>query len=125
MKKVIFLLVIIVVLYAFAVPFELYRKTPFVDLLQHFLAGIVLGLIWIEINKSKPEKLHRMSIIGFVLLISLMWELFEFLFWKLLPAYSSIFMLNSPTVEDMITDLLAAFMGSLIISRYRDLGKKI
>lgn len=106
---------ILAISYVFALNYRLYLKTGAVDLAQHFIAGILLGLWWLKLNGNSPAKTTGMSIIGFVLLVSIVWEWFEFLTWKLLPAYSSTLYLSSRSVEDLITDLTADLAGALIV----------
>lgn len=121
MRKTLILtfILIIIVFYALAITFKLYLKTIFVDLFQHFIAGMIFGLIWLELNKNQPEKQTGMAVVGFVLLGSLVWEWVEFFFLTSLPVYSKQFYLSSSTVEDLITDLTAALAGGLVISTFR------
>lgn len=104
-------------LYVLGVFFELYLKTPLIDIAQHFLFGAALSLIWIGLAHSKQYGVSLMATIGFVLLVSLAWEIFELLFWNYVPNYSSVLMLHSPTVGDALSDMTAALIGGVIFTR--------
>ena len=106
----------IALLYVLGVSYEFYLKTWLVDSAQHFLFGVALGLIWLELAQRKGSIVEPMATIGFVLFVSLAWELFELLLWTWLSNYSGALMLHSPSVEDALTDMIAALIGGTIIA---------
>lgn len=116
MKKIILILIFaLIASYVFALSSELYLKTWVFDLSQHFIAGVLLALIWAEIKKKYAQNLTFMGTNGFVLLGSLAWEWYEFLTMRFLPDYSRRLYLSSNSVEDMLTDLTAALLGGMLV----------
>ena len=56
-----------------------------------------------------------MAIIGFVLLIAVVWEVAEALFWKYLPLYAEKWNLYSPNIKDVLTDIVANLAGGILL----------
>lgn len=84
------------------------------------MAGAAIGMIWLVILQKRDEpqaaKLtHFMAIIGFVLLIAVVWEVAEALFWKYLPLYAEKWNLYSPNIKDVLTDIVANLAGGILL----------
>ena len=87
-----------------------------VDNIEHILAGIALSMFFIFIrkNRSSNKKKIAVHIILFVLLIAILWELFEFLLLTHLPFYATKFDLYSPTLMEALEDIISNLIGSIL-----------
>lgn len=108
--------------------YNLYRTISWFDLLAHFLSGIVtcvLALIILKkfdlLNKDLPI-FHIVFIIAFSLMIASFWEFFEFLSDKVLKGDTQWVLLTG--VDDTMTDMLIAFLSSVIFSVFYYIGSK-
>lgn len=106
--------------------YNLYRTISWFDLLAHFLSGIVtcvLALIILKkfdlLNKDLPI-FHIVFIIAFSLMIASFWEFFKFLSDKVLKGDTQWVLLTG--VDDTMTDMLIAFLSSVIFSVFYYIG---
>lgn len=122
---IIIVVIVMTIMHVLAVIFDLYEKTVWiVDGPLHFAGGVVLGMFWLWLlqtlyrNTSESLSLFlvAVSITGFALFGSFVWELFEFSFWKLLPEYATNFKLYSSSSTDLISDLGFGFIGGTVVS---------
>ena len=99
-----------------------YYKVSWLDLLAHFLSGVLTSFCSLILLKEK--KLLKVENIGFIILymisITLMiasfWEFFEFISDKLLGGDAQWVLKTG--VDDTMTDMLIAFLGSIGFSIY-------
>lgn len=100
--------------------YNLYRTISWFDLLAHFLSGIVtciLALIILkkfDLIKQNFTIFNIVFIIAFSLMIASFWEFFEFLSDKILKGDTQWVLLTG--VDDTMTDMLIAFLSSIIFS---------
>lgn len=93
-------------------------KIIWIDKVLHVMAGIAIGMFWLLISlkhQATSRLINFMSIIGFVLLIALIWEIAEFAFWNLLPNYAEKLELYSPHIKDVLTDMTANLLGAILL----------
>lgn len=108
--------------------YNLYRTISWFDLLAHFLSGIVtcvLALIILkkfDLLKKDLPIFHIVFIIAFSLMIASFWEFFEFLSDKALKGDTQWVLLTG--VDDTMTDMLIAFLSSVIFSVFYYIGSK-
>ena len=108
--------------------YNLYRTISWFDLLAHFLSGIVtcvLALIILkkfDLLKKDLPIFHIVFIIAFSLMIASFWEFFEFLSDKVLKGDTQWVLLTG--VDDTMTDMLIAFLSSVIFSVFYYIGSK-
>ena len=116
--KIFLIVFIITILHIFAITFEFYKtKIVWIDNLQHILAGIAVAMFSILIKRDNNKKINiAIWIIGFVLIITVFWEIMEFLLWKLLPFYAQKFSLFSPTILEAFEDIISNLIGGLIFT---------
>ena len=106
--------------------YNLYRTISWFDLLAHFLSGIVtcvLALIILkkfDLLKKDLPIFHIVFIIAFSLMIASFWEFFEFLSDKVLKGDIQWVLLTG--VDDTMTDMLIAFLSSVIFSVFYYIG---
>lgn len=106
--------------------YNLYRTISWFDLLAHFLSGIVtcvLALIILkkfDLLKKDLPIFHIVFIIAFSLMIASFWEFFEFLSDKVLKGDTQWVLLTG--VDDTMTDMLIAFLSSVIFSVFYYIG---
>lgn len=99
-----------------------YHTINWFDLFAHFLSGIVfsiVALIIIRKNgllKKEYTAFHIVFIICFGLAIASFWEFFEFFSDKLFKGDTQ--WVKETGVDDTMTDMLIAFLGSCIFSIY-------
>ena len=108
-------LIFIIFAYFLGTVINFYDKFQNYDTLMHFLSGIFEAYIAIQLLNTKSTKLlDIIFILGFVSLISLGWEIFEFT--------SSIILKVDPQrveltgVTDTMKDLIVALVGGIIVS---------
>jgi len=126
MKSKIFIIILlallILIVHLIAVFAGLYGVIP-IDIPQHIIAGMIFGLIyfwWLSTYKkeilSKP--LIFISIVSFAVFGSVIWEILEFSVWKLFPVFANNFKFFSPTVLDLLVDVISGLIGGVIIGIY-------
>lgn len=125
-SHIIFLLLIILALHLIGIFGGLYERGIEIDMPQHILGGVVLGLIWLhllsETNFSRPIIL--ISTIGFVAFVAVAWEVLEFTAWKIFPVFADSFKFYSPTVTDLLGDETSNLVGGILTALYT-IRKKI
>jgi len=94
-----------------------------VDLGEHFLGGIVLGIIgmwWLRSYKlsSTPKFLSLFIVTSFAVLGSFIWELMEYGLPYLTPNFADYFYLYSATVSDLLSDMACGLAGGLVVAVY-------
>lgn len=112
----------IILMHAAGLLLGLYDQGIPIDVPQHLLAGVLFGIIWIgwihAQNITLSDTMLFVSTISFVALLSVIWEVFEYLIWQLLPTVSELLKWRSTTVHDLIGDMVAALIGGVIIALY-------
>lgn len=110
-------LLFIIFAYFLGTVINFYDRFSNYDTLMHFLSGIFEAYIAICLTKDYNDKLlNLLFILGFVSLISVGWETFEFI--------SSIILKVDPQrvettgVTDTMKDLIVAIIGSIIVIMY-------
>jgi hypothetical protein len=104
----IFLFSLFAIFHQIALTFSLYWYYWWFDILMHFWGGVLLGLLFYIVIKSrwfnlKPKTLF---IVSFLLVVTLGWELFEWL----IKSIS-----NVNYVTDTITDITMGLFGGLLV----------
>jgi len=108
-------LLFIVLAYFFGVIINLYDKIDSYDTIMHFISGLFTGYIAINFIKEKKKTIfNTLFILGFVSLIALSWEVFEY-------AASILFNVDPQKVEltginDTMKDIIVALLGGIIIA---------
>jgi len=96
-----------------------------IDKILHIMAGVAIGMFWLWIIQHKFKKIKKdkyskfllvTSVIGFVLIVAFAWEIAEYAFWKNLPTYAQTLKLYSPSILDLVTDILANIVGGVIVT---------
>jgi len=98
------------------------RNIP-VDLFEHFLGGIVLGIMgmwWFKSHRlsDSPKFLSIFVISTFALLGSFIWELMEYGLFHLTPNFADYFYLYSATTSDLLSDMVCGLAGGLLVAIY-------
>lgn len=113
-----------------ALYFDIYHQFPWLDVPMHFFGGYTVALFamslyaWIgervEIRpklraKSKiaPLFLEGIFVIGFVMIISVGWEIWEFLMDQFATAFVNRFGATQPGIADTMDDLLNDGVGAV------------
>ncbi len=98
---------------------NLYNSVWWYDLFAHFLSGIltsVLALVvmdWFGVYKEKNKNFNALFIIAFTLMIASLWEFIEFESYVFLGMDVQHHLTTG--VFDTMEDMLAAFLGSIMI----------
>lgn len=109
--------ILVSVLHFIALKFYLYWSTNWFDVLMHFLGGLVIGLIALyliysfSISREYSEKhgfITIVHILSLVLVVGLMWEL-----WELFMGFSLVLEDLSDTILDLIMDTLGGLFAFL------------
>ncbi len=113
-----------------ALSFDIYREFTWLDVPMHFFGGYtvaVLGVVlygwireYVEIRVKKHAfstlasvLLEGMFVLGFVMIISVAWEIWEFLMDQFAPAFVDRFGVTQPGIADTMNDLLNDGIGGL------------
>jgi len=119
------LLIVMTVIHFTAVSAGLYEQPViWIDKVLHVMAGIAIAMFWLWIVQralkisleNVPIIITISSIVGFVLLIALFWEIFEFAYWKGAPEWANKFKFYSPTIVDVLGDIGSNLVGAIIFS---------
>jgi len=112
MRKILFsslfLSIVLFVCHIYAIKYFLYWYYPWLDLVNHFIGGVVIALLSIFLfSNNYKEKIFIYLICGFVapLVIAVLWECFEFM--------TGLTFASSKYLFDTITDILFALIGGL------------
>jgi len=122
-SNLIILTLVILTLHLIGVFAGLYERQIHIDIPQHILAGVMFGLVWLwwlkpETRADFSKWLIVVSTLGFTALIGAAWEILEFVVWKLLPTFANGFKFYSPTVGELLGDIVANLIGGFMIGFY-------
>ncbi len=100
------------------------RPVIWIDKVLHIMAGVAIAMSWLWIVRrvlkisleNIPTIITISSIVGFVLLIALFWEVFEFAYWKSAPEWANKFKFYSPTIVDALSDMTSNLLGGIVFS---------
>lgn len=106
-------LIFVVFAYFLGTVINFYDRIPNYDTLMHFLSGVFEAYISIELFKKKD----LLDILGFVALVSVGWEIFEFTASILLKVDPQRVELTG--VTDTMKDLIVALIGAILLLIYK------
>ena len=114
------LFLIITVLHFVANSTSLYEtRIVWFDNVLHTLAGVGFGLFWLWVLEKKSVHhsftFSAISLVAFVLGTALVWELLEFLFFKLFTQYAYNLSLYSPSRGEAGMDIASNLVGAFIL----------
>lgn len=126
------LVVLLAVGHITAIYFNLYEGRVWIDMPLHFIAGIALGVIWIWILDYREARgvsysdllLLTMSLVGWVLLLSFSWELFEFAMREYFLKLAQAWKIYPPNPKDTLSDMIFGLLGGLLTVPYKLLARK-
>jgi len=89
------------------------------DNILHVLVGITFGLLWLQILKQK-KVLHSLlfkvfSTLIFVIIMALVWEFLEFIFYKLFTSQATALKIYSPSIQEGLEDIFSNTIGGLML----------
>ncbi len=104
----------------FGVTLGWFRGLYLIDIPLHLIGGIIIGLFWWWLANKFSLNLGGVapkifSFVGFVTTVSFLWESYEFITWKYFASVTPIWELYSPTVSDLLSDLVTTAVGALLI----------
>ena len=115
--EIVGLSVAVAIIHYFACEYSLYWAISWFDILMHFLGGLLMGFIALFVfftsEKISFPKNNRVLIfsltIGFVLIVGLIWEL-----WELFVGFSDVLNDVGDTILDLIMDTAGAIVAYLL-----------
>jgi len=119
------LLIVMTAIHFTAVSVGLYEQSViWIDKVLHIMAGVAIAMSWLWIVRralkisleNVPIIITISSIVGFVLLIALFWEIFEFAYWQGAPEWANKFKFYSPTIFDVLSDIGSNLVGAVVFS---------
>ncbi len=112
--------ILVTALHISAILFGWYEtEIVWIDNMQHILAGIAFAMLFLMIHqKPKSKKKIAIYIILFVLVTSIIWELFEFTLLMFIPLYAIKFSLYSPNIIESLEDIISNLIGGVLFSIY-------
>ena len=101
---------------------DLYTIWWWFDILTHAMGGAMIGILGIALHQwaeqrygiiKRPWWWSAIIILGFVALIAILWEVYEYLLdiWVLMPQGLA---KSQPSLRDTIGDLVTGLLGGLI-----------
>ena len=114
-KKLEFIyLIFIVFAYFLGVIINLYDKINSYDTIMHFISGIFTGYVSLYLLTDNNKIHNILFILGFVSLIAISWETFEFI-------ASNLFNVDPQKVEttginDTMKDIIVALLGGILVT---------
>ena len=124
LRTLIILTVLLTALHLLAIVLGLYKGRVWVDIPLHIIGGALLGLFWIwalgrpsaRESFGSPSRLFvGLSIAGFALFGSFLWEVWEFLFSIFAPEPALFLKIYSFTVSDVLSDMFFGIVGGLAV----------
>lgn len=120
LRPILVLFLTIIVLHFVANATGLYEMSVvWFDNVLHALGGTAFGFLWLWILQKKNPRTTLVftvtSTMAFVLGTALLWELFEFLFLKLLTSYAYSLKIYSPSLTEGASDVLSNMIGAFIL----------
>ena len=125
LRTLVILTVILTALHLSAIVLGFYQGRVWVDTPLHIIGGALLGLFWIWALErpslrqkfGNPSQLFTgFSIIGFSLLGSFLWEVWEFLFSTFAPGPALFLKIYSFTVSDVLSDMFFGIVGGTAVA---------
>lgn len=97
-----------------------FKGMYWIDIPLHLLGGVLLGFVfwWIldlPVNKDKSTNFIWLAFLGFVSIGNYLWEVYEYATWKYFYDVAEPWKLYSPTVSDLLSDMILASAGSLLV----------
>ena len=123
-KKLEFIyLIFIIFAYFLGVIINLYDKINSYDTIMHFISGIFTGYVSLYLLTDNNKIHNILFILGFVSLIAIGWETFEFI-------ASHLFNVDPQKVEltginDTMKDILVALLGGILVTIFGNKKKKV
>ena len=127
------LLCLMVLFHVFANFVGLYeQRIIWIDKVLHIMAGVGVAMIWVWVLQTCfkialetiPKVMTVTSLLGFVLFAAIVWEVFEFAFWIAAPAYAVALNLYSPTIFDVLSDLVTNLIGAILFAAVLFRGRR-
>ena len=118
LKLIIMLILAVLFIHIAAIFTGLYQGKVWIDIPQHIISGIMLGLIWLMFIKDaiRNKMLVAVSIISFAVLGSFLWEIFEFVLLQLSPSLEETVKFYSRTLGDALSDMFYGFLGGVLVA---------
>ncbi len=96
---------------------DLFHSTVWYDLFMHVLGGGVVALsgvglawhVWLKRRGAAPGLLLKAAMVGLVLLVAVLWEVWEVLY-EMTPNWTL-------SVSDTISDVLSGVAGAILVLR--------
>lgn len=101
--------------------FGVYNTHAEIDNLSHFLGGFVMGMLAVALDhraavrdgaKNLPFWFHLLFVVGFVMLVGVLWEFHEFILDHTLSLWYHLGA-NQPSLTDTMLDLWMDMIGSV------------
>ena len=114
-KQTFWFLFFIGILNLFATYFYLYWTSWWFDLLMHFLGGFWVSMVvlsvWSLFNKNSQNILSFKKVFFWVVLVSILWEIFELIIGATMISDGKVFIVD--TLSDLLMDFIGGILGFL------------
>lgn len=127
-KDILLLIIGLIALHYFALSSGMYTCTDpetcfvWIDNVAHAFGGILCAMIWVYLVQRKnlqlisTQKTAFISIVLFVFLTALLWELFEFSIFKLFTDFAYKLALYSPSLAEASSDIISNAIGGVVFA---------
>jgi len=107
-------LIFILFAYFFGVIINLYDKINSYDTIMHFLSGVFTGYISLYLLTDNNKIHNILFILGFVSLIAVSWETFEYVSSHLFDVDPQ--KVETTGINDTMKDILVALLGGILVT---------
>lgn len=91
--------------------YQIQQGNVWFDNILHVLDGAIFAYAWIS---YKEKKATLLSVMAFVVALALGWEIIEYGFMTLFPAYAIDFKIYSPSLLEAGQDIISNTLGGLL-----------
>lgn len=130
-RSAFFSIVLVMAVHVFALATGIYSKMPWFDVPMHFFGGYAMALLglacygwlrsFVDIKPKSTQKLSALApmliemvfVVGFVMIIGVAWEWYEFLFDQFVGFFVENFGVAQISLADTMDDLFNDLVGAL------------
>lgn len=115
-KAAIFFLITIAISAKLARSYGWYSNYWYTDILMHILAGVMFGLFWLGLTRTKSYN-NRLSLYGSIVMAavfgSFVWEIWELYGNKFFPTFTVHYI---GTLSDALSDIACGLFGGILLA---------
>ncbi|MBX4192165.1 hypothetical protein KW798_01640 [Candidatus Parcubacteria bacterium] len=106
-----------VAIYTGIYEYEMHQGLVWFDNVLHAMVGVSFGLFWLWCLRNQPVSIlfKMVSMFVFVLCMAVLWEVGEFIFFKIFSSYALGLKVYSPSLSESFFDSSSDLIGALAL----------